>query len=176
MADTPTPLTDGYYSAEQLAAALDRLSGRATHWRGLARFDPAGRWWCRLHHSETADIWLLTWLEGQSTDLHDHGGSAGAFVVVQGELTEVRGVHDGAKTVTTTVPIGRPRAIAPHVVHDVYNARPAAAVSLHAYSPPLASMSFYEKRANGLAQVRTVETRGESGRRGRRRERWAVPA
>ena len=41
------------------------------------------------HH----EAWLLTWLPGQGTDWHDHGGSAGAFVVVQGALVEGTAVH-----------------------------------------------------------------------------------
>jgi mannose-6-phosphate isomerase-like protein (cupin superfamily) len=164
------------YSATQLAAALDRLAERASRWRSLARFDPSGRWWCRLHHSDEADIWLLTWLGGQSTDLHDHGGSAGAFVVVQGELTEVRAIPDRTERAVRTVSTGRAIGIPASTVHDVYNAGPAAAVSLHAYSPPLASVSFYAQERRGLAKVRTVETREESVRRGRRTERWAVPA
>ncbi|MGN6473224.1 MAG: cysteine dioxygenase [Mycobacteriales bacterium] len=164
------------FSPDQLAAALERLGDRASRWRSLARFDPSGRWWCRLHADERADIWLLTWLAGQATDLHDHGGSAGAFIVVQGALTEVRARPDATTTESTTVAAGRAVAIAPNTVHDVYNAGPAAAVSLHAYSPPLSSMSFYAQHPSGLAKVKTVDTREESGRRGRRRERWAVPA
>jgi predicted metal-dependent enzyme (double-stranded beta helix superfamily) len=155
------------YSPEQLASALERLADRATRWRSLARFDRSGRWWCRLHHSETADIWLLSWLGGQATDLHDHGGSAGAFLVVQGELTEVRALPDRPERVTTTVRPGRAIAISPSTVHDVYNAGPAAAVSLHAYSPPLTAMSFYEQQPNGLQMVRTVETRDSSDTRAR---------
>ncbi|HVT63999.1 MAG TPA: cysteine dioxygenase family protein [Mycobacteriales bacterium] len=175
MAITSELSADTHFSADQLAAALERLGERTSRWRSLARFDPSGRWWCRLHTSEQADIWLLSWLAGQSTDLHDHGQSAGAFLVVQGELTEVRAWPDTAQTTTTIVPTGRAVAIAPSTVHDVYNAGPAAAISLHAYSPPLESMSFYAPHPNGqaLARVRTVETRGES-RRGRRK--WAVPA
>jgi mannose-6-phosphate isomerase-like protein (cupin superfamily) len=176
MAITQTSASPTYFSAGQLADALERLSDRGPRWRSLARFDPSGRWWCRLHHSDEADIWLLSWLAGQATDLHDHGGSAGAFVVVQGELTEVRAVPDTTERVIRTVPTGQAVAIPSSTVHDVYNAGPAAAVSLHAYSPPLASMSFYSQERRGLAKVRTVDTREESGRRSRRRERWAVPA
>ncbi|SES82853.1 hypothetical protein [Geodermatophilus poikilotrophus] len=31
-----------------------------------------------------AQVWLLPWLPGQGTGLHDHGGSAGASAVVRG--------------------------------------------------------------------------------------------
>lgn len=161
----PSPL-----SAKHLARSLEQLAERASRWTSLARFDPSGRWWRRLYGDETADIWLLTWLTGQSTELHDHGGSSGAFIVVQGALTEVRATSEPLETRTALVTPGRAVAIAPSTVHDVYNAGPAAAVSLHAYSPPLTSMSFYAQHPSGLARLRTVSTREESG------ARKAIPA
>src|SRR3712207_8332217 len=38
-----------------------------------------------------AQVWLLSWLPGQGTGLHDHGGSAGALAVVRGTLSEAVG-------------------------------------------------------------------------------------
>ena len=38
--------------------------------------------------STEAEIWLLSWVPGQGTALHDHGLSAGAFAVAQGTLIE----------------------------------------------------------------------------------------
>jgi hypothetical protein len=61
-------------------------------------------------------------------------------------------------------------------VHDVYNAGPAAAVSLHAYSPPLSEMSFYAQHPSGLARLRTVSTREDSSSSRRRGEIRAIPA
>ena len=52
------------------------------------RFDPLQRWYHRLAATDEYEVWLLTWLPGQGTDLHDHGGSAGALAVVSGEVTE----------------------------------------------------------------------------------------
>ena len=57
-------------------------------WPFAPRFDPRQRWYDRLDTADDHEVWLLTWLPGQGTDLHDHGGSAGAFVVVSGVLTE----------------------------------------------------------------------------------------
>jgi mannose-6-phosphate isomerase-like protein (cupin superfamily) len=149
-------------SADQLVNALEHVAGRTSEWCNIARFDPSGRWWRRLHGNDVADIWLLTWLTGQSTELHDHGGSSGAFLVVQGALTEVRATNEPLGTTSTIVTPGRSVAIAPTTVHDVYNAGPAAAISLHAYSPPLSSMSFYAQHPSGLARLRTVDTREDS--------------
>src|SRR5581483_9638569 len=85
IAPTSTPRT-----AAELAARLAELAGSPRPWAQEAVFDASGRWWKRIEHSAEVDIWLLTWLSGHSTDLHDHGGSAGAFTVLYGSLTEVR--------------------------------------------------------------------------------------
>jgi predicted metal-dependent enzyme (double-stranded beta helix superfamily) len=160
----------------QLVTVLERLAERASQWRSLARFDASGRWWRRLHGNDKADIWLLTWLTGQGTELHDHGGSCGAFLVVQGALTEVRAMPEPLDARTTIVTPGKSVAISPSTVHDVYNAGPAAAVSLHAYSPPLSSMSFYAQHPSGLARLRTVSTREDSAAAVGRRAPSAVSA
>ena len=47
------------------------------------------------------EAWLLTWLPGQSTGLHDHGGSAGAFTVLSGVVEE--------STLPPAAPAARPR-------------------------------------------------------------------
>jgi hypothetical membrane protein len=36
------------------------------------------------------EVWVISWLPGQATGFHDHGGSAGAFAVVWGTLMECR--------------------------------------------------------------------------------------
>src|SRR5258707_12756842 len=46
------------------------------------------RWHRRLYRDARVDVWLISWLPTQGTQLHDHGGSAGAFTVVEGALTE----------------------------------------------------------------------------------------
>ncbi len=46
------------------------------------------RWWARLGLTEGVELWLLSWLPGQGTAPHDHGGSAGSFTVLTGTLHE----------------------------------------------------------------------------------------
>ncbi|HEX8766924.1 MAG TPA: cysteine dioxygenase family protein, partial [Jatrophihabitans sp.] len=123
--------------------------------RYLVGYDGARRWHQRLYRDQRVDLWLIGWLPSQGTQLHDHGGSAGAFTVLSGELSEAI-YQPGARRLGAP-PAGagpmlveRRRAsgsgagFGPHYVHDVRNLSQAPAVSVHAYSPPLTSMSFYD--------------------------------
>ena len=80
---TPGPLTPG-----QLAAEVQRLTSSPAEWVARVRLDPEGRWYERIHMTDDYEVWLISWLPGQSTGFHDHGGSAGAFGVVWGALDE----------------------------------------------------------------------------------------
>src|SRR5947209_16145975 len=96
------------------------------------RFDPARRWYARVATADDHEAWLLTWLPGQGTDLHDHGGSAGAFTVLAGRLTEqtpARGTFAGRGYA-----VGAVRRFGSHHVHRMVNAGTAPAVSLHVYA------------------------------------------
>jgi hypothetical protein len=57
-------------------------------WMPQLQFRTDERWSLRLHGDNEVDVWLITWLQEQSTAMHDHGGSAGAFTVVHGTLRE----------------------------------------------------------------------------------------
>src|SRR3954471_8652802 len=75
---------------DDLRFVAEGMAADEALWRQRIRFRTEGRWWTRLHGDHVLDVWLLTWLADQSTDLHDHGASGAAFTVVQGELGEVR--------------------------------------------------------------------------------------
>jgi rhodanese-related sulfurtransferase len=103
------------------------------------RLRAEGRWYERLYHGPEYDIWVISWLPGQSTGFHDHGASSGAFVVATGILEE----HLPGER-TRVINPGKPRAFGPDYAHDVRNASLAPAISIHAYSPPLSEMNEYE--------------------------------
>lgn len=104
------------------------------------------------------DVWLLSWLPGQATDLHDHGPSAAAFMVVRGELAEVRVDADGRWS-RHRREAGPVTSVPPGLVHDVHGAGSGPAVSIHAYSPPLRRMTFYTRDTEGRLHVaRSVTT------------------
>lgn len=152
---TPTPWA---LRTSQLAAVVREVAADQDSWRSLVRFGTTERWWTRLRSDDVVDVWLLTWLTGTGTDLHDHGGSSAAFTVVEGMLNEVRAYRRGDAMTISTVRPGGLREVASDVVHDVSNPSALPAVSIHAYSPPLQSMTFYDVRPSGLRARRTTQT------------------
>ena len=153
-------------------------------WPVAARFNPIDRWYHRLTVADDHEVWLLTWLPGQGTDLHDHGGSAGAFHVVSGTLTEdtvagpntedtvagpniedtVAGPHaeDGRGPVrlhARELGEGTGRRFGTRHIHRITNRSGRPAISVHVYGPALATMIRYQLGAEGL-RVATVEKAG----------------
>ncbi|HXY93597.1 MAG TPA: cysteine dioxygenase family protein [Acidimicrobiia bacterium] len=140
-----------------LEVALD-LARDASTWRALARHDPAERWFVRLAFNDCFDTWLIGWHARQGVDLHDHGGSAGALYVVEGELLETAmGFGGDSRLVEQRLTAGTARAFAPSHVHWIVNPTPRVATSVHVYSPPLSRMGFYE-----LETDMTLRPRGSS--------------
>jgi hypothetical protein len=105
--------------------------------------------------------------------LHDHAGSLGALTVLSGALSEYR--WNGTELRLRTLTAGDQASFPIGWVHDVMRA-PASplpinetaaeslgpldpTLSVHAYSPPLSAMSYYEVTGHGtLRRTRTVLT------------------
>jgi len=145
-------------------------------WIERVRLRADRRWYERLYDGPDYDVWVISWLPGQSTGFHDHGASSGAFVVATGILEEHR--PDGRVHVARA---DEPRAFGPNYTHDVRNVSSAPAVSIHAYSPPLTEMNEYEldggrliPRDVALGRVKTAD-RDARKRRSRLAKRTDIP-
>jgi hypothetical protein len=141
---------------EELTSIVSRFT-LSDEWIDKVRLRAEQRWYERVYQDPDYDIWVISWLPGQSTGFHDHGESAGAFVVAMGILEEHR-----AGEQTRVIYPGKPHAFGHDYAHDVRNASLAPAISIHAYSPPLDEMNEYElnggrlvprERASGKAQT-----------------------
>jgi hypothetical protein len=162
-ADPPAP-TGPAALAAALAAASDR-------WLDRVRYRPLSRWTQLLEAADAAgllhpdlhrdlagvQIWVLSWLPGQGTPLHDHGRSAGAFAVVRSELTErvVSTGPGGLHEVTARLGVGRLRQFGAHYVHQVTNEDTEPAVSVHVYTPALREMNTYDVEGGRLLRTGT---------------------
>jgi hypothetical protein len=60
-------------------AADDVLSGRCDHLLPEGGMPDSERWFTRIHGDGELDVWLISWVPGRATELHDHGGSAGCM-------------------------------------------------------------------------------------------------
>lgn len=143
-------------------AALAQAAASGHDWAAQVQYRQGERWYQRLEQGDNHEVWLLSWLPGQRTGFHDHCGSAGAFAVVHGELREYTTAGSRGTGLPTGADFaaGRVRSFGPAHVHDVVNASAGPAVSIHAYSPPLAGMRRYDLTAGGLV-LAAVETAGE---------------
>lgn len=138
------------------------------------RLAPAIRWpgvpevgersWRLLALTAEFDAWVIAWPCGGRIELHDHGPSRGAFVVLEGSLVESTPWRDDTGRLMLEhrdLGFGTARRFAPGHVHDVRNVSESVALSLHVYAPPLISMTHYE-----LADTQLIP------RHVRRRHEW----
>ncbi len=108
----------------------------------ILEYSAERRWWARLGLTEGVELWLLSWLPGQGTEPHDHGGSAGSFTVLTGKLNEdyrypAGPIRSAVRTTGDALGFGSGRA------HQVTNPFDAPAATVHAYSPPLVPTREY---------------------------------
>jgi predicted metal-dependent enzyme (double-stranded beta helix superfamily) len=130
------------------------VADRQIEWLDRIRLNPAGRWYEQIHLDDSHEVWLISWLPGQETGFHDHGGASGAFTVALGTLLESRPA--GAAVQSKPVGAGGVRSFGPRYIHNVRNASAASvAVSVHAYSPPMSAMTRYEMTQSGLVTLGT---------------------
>jgi hypothetical protein len=174
----PTPTdraTRRHTHASGSAALAITLALRQDLWGPLVGFRDDTRWTRLLRPDDVADavdtslhgelaqaeIWLLSWLPGQGTALHDHGSSSGAFAVAQGTVFE-RVVTAGrrgrrARELGADLVTGRVRMFGPHYVHQVRNASAEPAVSVHVYAPRLSVMNTYVVDDSRLVRIGTEQ-------------------
>ena len=162
----PGPAVGGrQLSLAELRAVVERHADDVRHGLHVAQFRTEERWHVRIHQDDDVDVWLISWTTEQGTELHDHGGSSGAFTVVSGTLTEYvwSGPRHDARgmLVNDQRRVGDTIAFGPHYVHDVRNHAAPPAVSVHAYSPPLTAMSYYDVLRDGPAGGTLRRTRSE---------------
>lgn len=147
-------LPDLLYATDRYADGV--LEGRFDHLLPAGGLPADSRWYTRLHSDDDLDVWLISWATGHTTELHDHGGSLGALTVLSGALHEYR--WDGAGLRRRRLDAGDQAGFPLGWVHDVAAAETSSpeTLSVHAYSPPLTAMSYYE--VTTLRRLRRVRT------------------
>ncbi len=125
----------------EFAGLARSIAADRAQWAPQVRYDATTRWYARLRTGPGYEVWLLSWLPGQGSGLHDHGRSSGVLTVLDGTLHE-RALTPRGETRRVLTP-GHQRVFAPGYVHDVVNESLDGAVSLHVYFPGLTEMTPY---------------------------------
>jgi len=168
-----TPSSTELREADEPDFVQSRVEGRTSWWTPEKLLDRA-RWMAGevgpyegplpfrerryrlLERTFDYELWVIYWPEGPGLSLHDHGGSVGAFHVVAGALEETSTTLRGLRLRRRRLDRGQGKSFGPQYVHGIINPQPAPATSVHAYSPPLTSMTFYSKSPTGLVVTRVV--------------------
>jgi predicted metal-dependent enzyme (double-stranded beta helix superfamily) len=144
----------GFSPYARPADAALALSRQRWVWEPLVRFDPRARVHTRAHVAAGWEAWVLTWLPGQGTLIHDHGGSAGAFVVVEGSLTEATfGLRPAGEPAVRKLGPDLVRGFSARHIHQVTNTGDVPTVSVHVYAPAIRSMTTYSWVDGALNEI-----------------------
>lgn len=145
-----TDLPEHPTTVAEYARLVREIAADRSRWEPLVRYDALTRWYARLETGPGYEVWLLSWLPGQSSGFHDHGDSSGVMTVVRGELIErsltlpqpsAGGTPVGSDE-RTLRPGGR-RVFSSGYLHEVVNGTLEPAVSIHLYTPGLTEMNQY---------------------------------
>ena len=136
-------------SVQALERLVDGIAERPHLWRPLVAHDPARRIFRRVPGPEAATLWLICWMPGHDTGFHDHDGSWGHVRVLDGWVREER-LSLGSPTRSRILEPGQAFSFGAGDIHRVVGAGDGPAVTLHAYSPPLAGMGAYSVDPDGV--------------------------
>jgi Cysteine dioxygenase type I len=151
-----------YSPADLLAVAKAHAGSLSVALRPEAP-EPTERTYRLLASDDDVEVWVIHWPAGGHIELHDHGESSGAVWVVRGSLEEHVAEFNGPRAALRRrrVDHGGGISFGSRYVHDVHNAGPQAATSVHAYSPPLQSMTYYGFGLRSLTVARTEHRAGQ---------------
>ncbi len=124
---------------ERFAAVLAADPGR---WRHLVRHERDVRVYEQIFCDERVSAWLICWSDRQDTGFHDHDESAGGIAVIAGRVCEER-LAVGSPPLARTLSAGECFNVPASAIHRVVHAGAEPAITIHAYSPPLARMGAY---------------------------------
>lgn len=134
-------------SADLTSVLLGLVRERGEALCNQARFVPGAEYHREMvHRAPGLEIWLLSWLPGQVSSIHDHGGIVTVTTVLSGSVFEERYERSGAgMTVrpswSNTRVVGDIDPIDPSEIHRITPIVPT--VTLHLYAPGCAEGAVY---------------------------------
>jgi mannose-6-phosphate isomerase-like protein (cupin superfamily) len=130
---------------EQFAA---HLADSPHLWDHLVRHADDARVYALIWDEEDVNAWVICWSEDQDTGFHDHDVSGAAISVISGHVREDRLALAGPPRSRIAGP-GTTLTVPPVAIHRVLHTGDTPAVTIHAYSPPLARSGAYRVGPGG---------------------------
>src|SRR6185312_15765267 len=106
-------------------------------WEHLIRHADDARVYEQIWDDERVNAWVICWSEDQDIGFHDHDLSAAAIAVISGQVREDR-LRLGKTPRSRVIRADASFSVPPIAIHQVMHNGTAPAVTIHAYSPPLA--------------------------------------
>jgi mannose-6-phosphate isomerase-like protein (cupin superfamily) len=145
-------------------AALERFVAHVAAspelWQHAVRHASDVRVYEQIWDDEDVNAWVICWSEDQDTGFHDHDDSSAAIAVIEGQVREDR-LRVGDPPRSRTFGPGQVFTVPAVAIHRVLHAGDAPAVTLHAYSPPLARTGAYRIGADGELERELLSNREE---------------
>jgi Cysteine dioxygenase type I len=135
----------------ELERFVDELAAARQRWEHLVRHADDVRVYEQIWDDADVNAWLICWTEDQDTGFHDHDLSAARIAVLAGAVREER-LRLGSVPRARLIGAGSRFSVEPVAIHRVMHAGAAPAVTIHAYSPPLARTGVYRTGADGELQ------------------------
>ena len=145
-------------------AALERfvahLAATPELWEHAVRHASDVRVYEQIWDDEDVNAWVICWSEDQDTGFHDHDDSSAAITVIEGQVREDR-LRVGDPPRSRTFGPGQVFTVPAVAIHRVLHAGDVPAVTLHAYSPPLARTGAYRIGADGELERELLSSQEE---------------
>jgi len=133
---------------DRLERFVAELAAEPARWQHAVRHASDARVYEQIWNDDEVNAWVICWSEDQDTGFHDHDESGAAIAVISGEVREDRLRLSGAPHSRTFGP-GEIFTVPAVAIHRVLHSGEAPAVTLHAYSPPLARTGAYRLGVDG---------------------------
>jgi len=154
-----------------VAGLLAAYARERADWRAFARFDRGGYARNLVFKDDLYELLVVCWNPGQESPIHDHAGARCWMTVLEGRIEEVRherrpaGPSIGPLVERSARTFGRGETAFIRDEIGLHRVRPVGAgpaVSLHLYSPPIATSRVYDPET-GAARERVLGYHGVAG-------------
>ena len=132
----------------ELERFAEELAARPDLWRGAVGCGSGERMYEQIWDGDDVNAWVICWSSGNDTGFHDHDDSAAAILVLEGRIREER-LRLGAEPGARVLGPGRASFVPATAIHRVRHTGSGAAVTIHAYSPPLTRTGTYTIGSDG---------------------------